>query len=76
MHHHSLAVDVAHLQRRNLSPSCSRGVQRHHQDALKRGLGRVDQARNLRLGQDLGKMRTFFGYGVSAALQPRLSTWM
>jgi hypothetical protein len=43
MNHHPLAVDVGHLQRRDLGPACSGSVQRHDQDALKRGLGRIDK---------------------------------
>jgi hypothetical protein len=33
------------------------GAGRHHQDALKRRLGRIDQMRNFRLGQDLGQVQ-------------------
>jgi hypothetical protein len=57
MNHHPLAVDVAHLQRRDLCQACSRGIQRHEQDALKRGLCRIDQACNFSLGKDLGEVQ-------------------
>lgn len=44
VNHHPLA-DVAHLQRGNLGSACPRGVQRNDQDALKRDLGGINQAR-------------------------------
>ncbi len=57
VNHHPLAIDVAYPQGRDLGPACSRGIQRHDQYALKRGLGRIDQACDPSLGQDLGEVQ-------------------
>jgi hypothetical protein len=57
MNHHPLAVDVAYLQASYFSPACSRGIQRHDQDALKGRFRGIDQTCDLLLAQDLRKVQ-------------------
>jgi len=74
MDDHPLAVDIADLQVCDFCATCTRGIQRHQQDAMKGKLGRVNQARDLSWLSISGRCRTFFGYGVSAMLQPLFKT--
>jgi hypothetical protein len=55
VNHHPLAVDVGHLQASYFCPACTRSVQSHDQNALKRCLGRIDQLRHFLLAEDLRK---------------------
>src|ERR1700692_3084823 len=60
---HPLAVDVAYLQASDFSPACSRGIQRHDQDALKGRLRGIDQTSDLLLTEDLRKMQDLLRIG-------------
>ena len=59
--HHPLAFNVAHLQRGDLRPACPYRIQRHHQDGLKRGLGRINQTCDFLLSEDLGQVQHLLG---------------
>src|SRR5665213_757403 len=63
MNHHPLAVDVADLQSSHFGPACSRGIERHDQDALKGRLGRIDQTSYFRLTEDLWQMQFLLRLG-------------
>src|ERR1035438_4157616 len=63
VNHHPLTVDVGHLQVRDLCPTCSCGVKRDDQDALKRRLSRIDQACNFLLTEDLRKVKHLLRVG-------------
>jgi hypothetical protein len=74
MNDHASAVDIADLQLRHFGATCARGIEGHQQNAMQGKLCRVDQARYSSWLSTCGKCRTFFGYGVSATLQPRFNT--
>ena len=73
MNHHPLAVDVADLEVGCLCATCPSGIKRHQQDAVKRGICRVDQACHFLLAEHLRKVANLLRIGrlgdAPAALQ-------
>src|ERR1035438_3133618 len=73
MNHHPLAVDVADPQVGRFCAACTGGIKRHQKDAMKGGVRRVDQARDLLLTEYLRKVTHLLRIGrlgdAPAALQ-------
>ncbi len=63
MNHHALAVNVADFQARQLRIPDASGVERHEQDALVGGTGRVDQLRDFLLAEDRRETMCLFRVG-------------
>jgi hypothetical protein len=54
---HALAVDIADLQVGDFFTACTRGIERHQQNAMEGKLCRVNQTRDLLLTEYLRKVK-------------------
>ena len=73
MNHHPLAVDVTDLQVGRFRAPCTRGIERHQQDAMKLRVCCVNEACHLLLAEHLRKVSQLLRIGrlgdAPAALQ-------